>query len=459
MSDASITTGLNARHVALDILNVFDPRQGLVQSLLDQHLPRTGYRGHCQDLVLGTLRNLILLDSLIKLFSGRPPQEVDRPLLNVLRMALYEILFCPDTAEYAIVNEACEQAKRFGKRKAAGFVNAVLRNILRRLQERDMTIISDPEDKAVLIKPDGHGARFDQPLLAPNVSLVNALHQNYSLPRWLIKAWVKAYGKESTLQICRASNRRASLYIRPNRCKITTDDLLETFKAHDLNVEKTDAGLLRLQTPGAVEKLPGYDQGHFSVQDVTAARVASGLDLSQAMRILDLCAAPGGKTTHLAELTGDEIEIVATDIDAGRLQRVQENATRLGLRRIRVLPYEGLEQEMAQNGHFDVILVDVPCSNSGVLAKRVEGRFRIRSEAVRSLVQVQQEILTQAYTLLADHGQLIYSTCSIQNEENQGVVRSFQQTHPDMTLVTETLTLPQLEPYDCDGGYFAVLVR
>ncbi len=449
----------SARTVAIDILNAFDQREGMVQPLLDEHLPRTGYRGHCMDLVLGTLRNLILLDGLIKVYSGRPPQEIDRPLLNILRMALYELLFCVDTADYAIVNEACEEAKRFGKKKSAGFVNAVLRNLQRGLKERDMVEIPDPDDKAILIKPDGHGARFDQSLVAPNANLVNALHQMYSLPRWLIKEWVKTYRKDQAFQICRASNRRASLYVRPNGRKTTATELLAQFKEQDIEASVTDSGLLCVQTPGAVEQLPGYDEGRFSVQDVTAAKVAAGMNLDGVTRILDLCSAPGGKTTHLAELAGDNVEIVATDIDAWRLQRVQENAQRLGLTSIRCLPHGDLEREVADKGKFDLILLDVPCSNTGVMAKRVEVRFRIRPEAVKQLVRTQQEILEQGYAMLRDQGTLCYSTCSIQPSENQDVVQAFLQKHAEMKLVNEILTLPQVEPHDGDGGYFAVMGR
>jgi 16S rRNA (cytosine967-C5)-methyltransferase len=175
--------------------------------------------------------------------------------------------------------------------------------------------------------------------------------------------------------------------------------------------------------------------------------------------ILDLCAAPGTKTTQLAEATGDAARIIATDNDGRRLDMVKENITRLGINSVRIIPYEDLKSVAAEVGSFDAVLLDVPCSNTGVLARRVEARYRISPEAIGELAVIQAELLRTSAGMVKSHGKICYSTCSIQKEENSELVRSFLKDNPGFELESEELTFPSAEGFDHDGGYAAILVK
>jgi 16S rRNA (cytosine967-C5)-methyltransferase len=208
-------------------------------------------------------------------------------------------------------------------------------------------------------------------------------------------------------------------------------------------------------SPRSVPQLPGFAEGLFTVQDITASQAVRLLQPRCDWTILDMCAAPGTKTAQLAEATGDAARVIATDIDARRLDRVRENVTRLGIANVTVVPYNHLGQ--AAPGPYGAVLLDVPCSNTGVLARRVEARFRITRKARRSLAETQSALLDRAAALLKPGGTICYSTCSISSQENQQLVRAFLSRHADFTLAREDLILPAPGPFDHDGAYVAVL--
>jgi 16S rRNA (cytosine967-C5)-methyltransferase len=216
-----------------------------------------------------------------------------------------------------------------------------------------------------------------------------------------------------------------------------------------------DSDMLRITGPHSVTQLPGFAEGLFTVQDLSASQAVKALNPQPGWKILDLCSAPGTKTTQIAELTRDAATILATDIDPKRLDRVRENLARLGIKSVTILPHAQLDQQPA--GSFDAILLDVPCSNTGVLARRIEARFRLRPEAVADLAAVQKGLLEKAATLLKPGGRICYSTCSIQKTEDQNVIQDFLATHGQFSLAYEHLTLPSPTPADHDGAYIAVL--
>jgi 16S rRNA (cytosine967-C5)-methyltransferase len=248
--------------------------------------------------------------------------------------------------------------------------------------------------------------------------------------------------------------------------------LQESFEQAGIEAVIVPPGMLKLTGPQLVTRLPGFDEGWFVVQDPAAAAAVRLIDPQPGWRILDLCAAPGTKTTQLAEATRDAAQIIATDIDAARLEKVQENVTRLNLKSITIIPYEVLEtaisnlqsripnrQSPISLGSFDAVLVDAPCSNTGVLARRVEVRHRITPEAVQRLADTQRELLDKAALLVKPGGRICYSTCSIQRAENQDIVQAFLADHGEFHLKQEQLSLPGAGPFDRDGAYAAVVAR
>jgi 16S rRNA (cytosine967-C5)-methyltransferase len=222
-----------------------------------------------------------------------------------------------------------------------------------------------------------------------------------------------------------------------------------------------DDSVIRIRSPRELMQLPGFAEGEFTVQDIAASCAVKLLDPQPGWTMLDLCAAPGTKTTQLAEATGDSTTIIATDIDGRRLEMVKENVTRLGLKSVDVVPYEEVFNSKFEirNSQFDCVLLDVPCSNTGVLAKRVEARYRVSPETIRTLVKIQTELLGTAALMLKPQGKICYSTCSIQKAENSELVRDFLKENPAFELESEDLTLPSAEGLDHDGGYAAILAK
>jgi 16S rRNA (cytosine967-C5)-methyltransferase len=214
--------------------------------------------------------------------------------------------------------------------------------------------------------------------------------------------------------------------------------------------------MIKLTSPKAITSLPGFNDGLFTVQDLAASEVVRALKPKPDWTILDLCAAPGTKTTQLAEATGGRAKIVATDIDSGRLKKVKENIARLGSAGcVTTIEYNDVEKQ----GGFDCVLVDAPCSNTGVLARRPEVRYRITKSDVKKLAKTQMMLLSKAAGMLKPKGVICYSTCSIQPEEDGLLVRRFIEGNPGFELESERLILPSADMFDRDGSYTAIIVR
>ena len=444
-----------ARFIAAQVLGQFDPKRNYAGPILDKLLDQTQQRQRATDLVFGTIRNLFAIDRVIDTFAGCPVERIPKKLLNIICVGCYELIYSPSTQQYSIINEAVENAKVIAGTKQVGFVNAMLRKITRHIINRQIEL-SQADAKRTLVQALATGCEFDTDFL-PDFETEPAefLSVVFSLPQWLVAVWLSEFGKEKARQICLAQNRRPSIYIRPNSLKTTAQELIEKFHKEGIELDIVpDESVLRIKSPRAVTQLPGFEEGLFIVQDLTASQPVRLLAPRPGWTILDLCTAPGVKTTQLAEVTGDAAKIIATDIDAERLKKVKENSNRLGINSIEVVPYKQLPDIK-----FDCILLDVPCSNTGVLARRIEARYRIRPEAIMRLAKTQIELLERAAGLLKPQGKICFSTCSIQKQENDELIKKFIDKYPDFNLEFEQLTLPSAEGFDHDGGYTAILSR
>ncbi len=447
-------TGKSARAIAVEVLNRCDPERNYAGPVLDKLLGKTEQRQQATDLVFGTLRNRRAIDRVITTFSGRPVQRISPHLLNIIRVGVYELVYAPVTEEYAIVNEAVEHAKAATGKKQAGFVNAVLRQVLRHIKHRHVSLENASAQRA-LPRSLSDGCEFDTDFLPDHETSPDGyLSVAFSLAGWLVTEWLREFGEERTRQICAASNRRPSIYVRPNRMKVTPQELAEKLASGDVETDIVEDGMIRLKSPKAVKNLPGFAEGQFTVQDITASKPVRLLNPQPGWKILDLCAAPGGKTTQLAELTDDSARIVATDIDARRLEMVKENITRLDVKSVHFARYDRIP-----NSKFDAVLLDVPCSNTGVLAKRIEARYRLSPKAVDRLAKIQRELLEKAAKLVKPQGKICYSTCSVQHDENCGLVGNFLLKNSVFEPECDSLILPSAEGFGRDGGYTAILVK
>ena len=451
----------SARLIAAEVLNQFDPKRHYAGSILNRLLHQTSERQRATDLVFGTMRNRRAIDTVIAVFCGRPIERIQQKLLNIIRIGTYELVYSPVTEVYSIVNEAVENAKTLAGRKQIGFVNAVLRQIAKHIANRQIRL-SQADAKCTLVQTPATGCEFDTSFLPDHKThATDYLSTVFSLPEWLVADWLGQFGAESARQICLASSRRPSIYIRPNTLKTTAHALAEKLGKQDIDCELVEGTMIKLGGPRAVAGLAGFDEGLFTVQDMAASQPVRLLAPQPDWTILDLCAAPGVKTTQLAEATDDSAKIIATDIDGRRLRMVRENTARLGINGVDVVAYEELSnsQFKIQDSKFDCVLLDVPCSNTGVLAKRVESRYRLKPDAIKELAKVQTELLRTAAPMVKPQGKICYSTCSIQKQENSELIRDFLQENDNFQLESENLTLPSAEDLDHDGGYTAILVK
>jgi len=464
-----------AREIATAVLNQFDPRHNYAGPILSKMVHQTTERQRATDLVFSTIRNRAIVDKVITQFADCPVERIQPRLLNIIRIASFELLYSPQTPEYSIVNEAVNAARALTGRKQTAFVNAVLRQISRHIKNRQIPL-SQAVPKSTLPQTPLTGCQFDTDILPdPNESPADYFSTTFSLPKWLIIDWLNEFSPEQVRQICFASNRRPSIYIRPNTLKITTQQLAKKFSQADIDFEiipnvipaeagiqksnDADASMIKIRSPRTITELLGFTEGLFTVQDITASLPVRLLKPQPEWTILDSCAAPGTKTMQLAELTGDKATIIATDIDSDRLKKVKENTARLGITSVSIIPYEQAEHKAAEIGLFDAVLLDVPCSNTGVLAKRIEARYRINTEAIKQLSQTQGNLLTAAAKMIKPNGKICYSTCSIQKAENNQLVKGFLQKNADFELESELLTLPSVNGIDYDGGYVAIIAR
>ncbi len=453
-------TKKTAREIAAAALNRFDTKKGYITTILNDLLHQTDETQRATDLVFGTIRNRIIIDDVITRFADCPVERIQSKLLNIIRVASFELIYCPQTTEYSIVNEAVNIAKKLAGKKQTSFVNAVLRQITRHIENRRASL-SQVEPRKTLPQDLSTGCQFDMDILPdPEDSPLDYLNLAFSLPKWLVVDWLNEFGRESTRLICFASNRRPSIYIRPNALKTTAEEIAEKFRKAGVDFDLVpidtpqSSSMVKLKSPRVVTELPGFREGLFTVQDLTASLPVRLLNPRPEWKILDLCAAPGTKTVQLAELAEDSAKIVATDIDPERLKSVKENTDRLGITCVSIVTYEE-----ALNTKFDCILLDVPCSNIGVLAKRIEARYRINPKAIERLAKIQNELLDTTAKMLKPKGKICYSTCSIQKAENGERVRDFLRQNPGFELESELLTLPSAEGFDRDGGYVAVITR
>lgn len=453
----------SSRATALKVLRQYDARRGDAAELLGSLLETTDRSGQATDLVYGVIRNTLLLDRLLTVCAGISRNNVKPALWNILRLGVYELVFAPKTAEYAILNEAVNLARTVGSQKSGGFVNAVLRNVQRKIAARDGDVTAAAPVQSVP-RADGSVCVFAEAVLPdPSVQPTEYLHIAWSLPQWLVNQWLTAYGTAAAAGLCRASNRHPSVYAWPDTRRISAEGLVERLAAEKIQCRLwAERGAVQLRGAGPIENLTTFQEGLFYIQDPAAEALASFLEPQPGETVIDVCAAPGGKTIALALKMIDCGLILASDASAERLGRLKDNIRRLNLSCVRSVPKDELAGHAESLNRLDAVILDVPCSNTGVLARRVEARRRLDRRPDKAFLNLQQSLLDAAYPLLKPGSKLLYSTCSILPEENEEQIRCFLRHYPDITLIRQKKTLPSAENadfFDHDGGYMALLAK
>ncbi len=407
------------RGIAVKILNRVGRSDAYLDRLLDHELRSDDIneldKGLMNEIVTGVIRWQMKLDWVLTGFFHGNFTKAETNIRNALRVALYQILFLDRVPHSAAVNEAVEFIKRLRGQKAGDLVNAVLRNIIRNLEN-----IRYPDPKEDRIR---------------HLSVVE------SHPYWMTRRWVERFGYDDARRLMAANNRVPDLCLRINRLKTDIKAFHALLEQHQISfgVSRYLECFIRVPHMADIGSSDMFRRGYFSVQDESAGLAVRLLDPQPGHRVLDLCAAPGGKTTFMGELMNNTGEIVAVDRYETRLNLVKTAAQRTGVTIVELLPGDASEVDLAPG---DRVLVDVPCSGLGVLAKKPDAKWHREVEDIERLSATQEALLRNAARLVLHGGVIVYSTCTIEPEENRKVIEVFLREHPDFTLEAAGQFLP-----------------
>jgi 16S rRNA (cytosine967-C5)-methyltransferase len=404
-----------ARRLAFDALKEIY-RGGYADVVLHRLLARSDLstvdRSFATELVYGTVRRQRTLDALIDQLGKKPAHQQLPELRVILHLGFYQLRFLTQVPESAAVNTSVELTKALGKGKLSGVVNGILRQYIRRRQT---------------------GA---DPLTLPS-DRVSALGIQHSFPDWMIELWLEQLGETETSALCEWFNQPPTIDLRVNVLQQSREAVQQIFETAGITVKPLPPLSQALRLPpsaGAIKALPGYADGWWTVQDASAQLVSTLVAPQSGELVIDACAAPGGKTTHLAELMGDQGLIWACDRTASRLKKISQNVRRLQLHCIQTCQGDSTEITKFE-GEGDRVVVDAPCSGLGTLHRHADARWRQTPESVQELAILQSRLLAQTATWVKPTGTLVYATCTLHPAENEAVINQFLATHADWQIL------------------------
>ena len=436
------------RGLAVKILNRVERTDSYLDKLLDHEMKNSELSGPDKallfEIVHGVIRWMGRLDWVLNGFYKGQFSKAIPNLKNGLRVALYQILFLDRVPDYAAVNEAVEFVKKLQGQKPADLTNAVLRNIVR----------------------SKNGIRYPD----PNEDLIGYLSAYYSHPSWMVKRYLTRFGREETEKLLTANNEKPFLTLKINSVKTNPAEfksLLDSVNLHFLSGRYLPE-FFKLQNLTNITAWEYYGKGYFNIQDESAGLACRLLDVRQGMRVLDMFAAPGGKTAYIASLMNDEGEITAIDRFEGRLRLLEKNMERLGFKSIKIFAADAMEYN---NDLFDRVLADVPCSGTGTLSKKPDIKWKKDLLDIRRMNEFQLKYITKAASLVKPDGYIVYSTCSIEPEENFGIIEKFLNNNSNFQLISARGIFPDelIDEHGCiqtlphvhqmDGAFAAKIWR
>lgn len=421
---------VNSRNIALTILQRIFDDAAYTNVALDGY-----FRGHSdlskQDrafitrLVEGTVEHVITLDYIIDQFSKTKTKKMKKIILYILRLSVYQIKYMDKVPISAICNEAVKLAKKRKFHPLSGFVNGVLRNIVRGIDEVQYPSEEDP---------------------------VTYLSIMYSFPTWLVELWLSNYPYEQVKAMCEHSNCIVDTSIRSNRLLTTPEALKKELQVEGITVKDGyilgDA--LHISQYDSLRTIDAFAEGKFTVQDESSMLVGHLARPEEGQLIVDVCAAPGGKTTHVAELLNQTGRVISRDIYPKKLELIEENVKRLHLKNVDIQAYNALEVDHELVEQADIVLADVPCSGLGIIRKKPDIRYNVSKEGIEELVKLQRRIITVVEQYVKPGGTLIYSTCTVNKAENIDNVNWFLEQYP-YELVDISQELPEHISTDISG--------
>lgn len=419
-----------ARKTAFDVLLEVEKENAYSNLALNRFIGESKPQNPAfvRELVYGVLENRTLLDYYLDKLIPSGIKKVKKKEKVILRMGLYQLMFMDSVPEYAAVNESVAMAGKLCRGRE-GFINGVLRGYMRR--------------KGEILLPDKE-ADFRE-----------YLSVKYSFPYEIIDMWLKEYGREGCEKILEASNQRPEMSIRVNIMKTDVETLKEQLLNDGFEVSdgKFSSRSIRVKGSGLLE-IDLYKDGMFSVQDEASTATADLLGPEPGDNVIDVCAAPGGKTAAIAEMMNNEGSVIACDIYEHKLDIIREQAERLGLTAVETRLLDGRQGSTNLNGFADKILVDAPCSGLGVIRRKPEIKYK-ENMGFSELVEIQRDILSRAAEYLKEGGVMVYSTCTVNREENQGQIEKFLKNHREFKLISQRQFLPT---EDIDG-FFACKMK
>ena len=432
-----MTEKVNTRDLVVDILLAVT-RDGefshiAIRNVLDKYryLPKQD-RAFITRVSQGTLERMTEIDYIINQFSKTKVNKMKPVIRSIIRSGVYQLKYMDAVPDSAACNEAVKLAGKRGFSGLKGFVNGVLRNISRNLDR-----VEYPDEQK---------------------NPAEALSVRYSMPQWLVERFLKQYGQERCIHILDAFLREKSTSIRVNTESISVEELQASLESQGIWVKKNSMLPYALFITGyeALDGIPEFEEGLFYVQDTASMMVAETASPKPGDFVLDVCAAPGGKSVHMAQLLAGTGMVEARDLTEYKAEMIRENAERCRISNLRVKVWDALVFDESMERQADIVIADLPCSGLGVIGTKTDIKYKISEEKIHSLCELQSRILDVVHRYVKPQGILMYSTCTMTPEENDIQVSQFLLRHPEYTLLSQRQLLPD---EGCDGFFIAKLQK
>lgn len=432
-----MTKGVNARELVLDMLIEVMEHEKYSHLVLRDVLEKYAFldkneRAFITRLFEGTIERTVELDYILGIFSKVKVKKMKPLIRNLLRMSLYQIRYMDSVPDSAACNEAVKLAKKRGFSQLSGFMNGVLRSVIR---EPERIVYPDPKKNYEL-----------------------ALSVTYSMPEWIVKQWAESYGREKTESILKAFSKEQRLVVRTNLNQTTPELLVKSLEEQDIQVEQNETlpYALVLDNYDRLQNIPEFVKGDFYVQDISSMMVAESAEVKEGDYVIDVCAAPGGKSTHIAEMLKGSGLVEARDLTEYKVGLIRENIERHGLSNMKACVWDATVLNGESVEKADVLICDLPCSGLGVMGKKTDIRYKMTPEKQEELVMLQREILDVVHSYVKKGGTLIYSTCTIHQAENEKNVAWFVEKYPEYSLLDMTQMFPNEMGQD---GFFIAKIK
>lgn len=425
---------VNSRKIAVEIVALVFEKGAYSNIVLGAELNKANLdpkdKALVTEIVYGTLKYKYTIDIILDAFIKTGVKKLKPVLQNILRTAIYQMRYLSKIPDFAVVNEAVELTKQYKMIGEAKLVNGVLRNYLRN-KGKDYCPVGD---------------------------VVKSLSFQYSFEPWMVKLFIEQYGEGTAERILKGLNETPAVTVRVNSLKTNYEEAIKSLEGHEYIVQegRVCPEAISISKGRSIENNPLFLEGHITVQDESAMLVAPSMDIVQELTVYDLCSAPGGKCTHIAELMNNTGSIYAFDIHENKLPLIQKNAARLGITNIHYGVLDAaIFSEKLENG-ADRVLIDVPCSGLGIIRKKPEIKWTKTKKDLKNILGIQRKIMQNAANYVKENGLLLYSTCTLNKDENENQVKWFLEHHPHYAL--EQLFYGDIENmlYQ-DGGVVTIL--